>query len=112
MQEIKDKIKEWNEMLPSGRVVTQVEAERRASEFLVAIAHTNEWMHIFRESKIKLESLQVITFSEEMAKSDSKLVTEKKATAESSAPYIKAREDFENMENETEDTHENHDSHE
>lgn len=99
MTEIKEQIKKWNEMLPAARATTQVEAERRAGEFLVANAHIAEWVHLFRDSKIKAESVQVATFSAEMNKSESKLVTEKKAQAEASKEYMTAREDFEYVEN-------------
>lgn len=99
MKEVKEQIQVWNEMLPTGKVVTQIEAERRASQFLVASAHIAEWVHIFRDSKIKAESVQVATFSSEMNKSESKLVTEKKAQAEASTSYVKAREEFEYIEN-------------
>lgn len=99
MKEIKEQIANWNKMLPSGNAVTQVEAERRASQFLVASAHLAEWIHIIKESKIKADSIKIATYSEQMKKSESKLVTEKKAEAEASEAYITVREEFEYLEN-------------
>lgn len=99
MKEIKDQIQAWTKMLPTGSFITPGEAERRAGEFLVALAHIAEWTHIFKEAKIKASSVQVGVFAEEMSKSDSKLVTEKKAMAEASSNYIQARESLEFTEN-------------
>lgn len=80
-------------------MVSSVEAERRAGEFLTALSYLANWRHLFTTSKIKALSLQTVAYSEQMGKADSKQVTEKKAIAEAHPEYIKAREEFEGIEN-------------
>lgn len=99
MKEIKEQIQKWTQLLPTGKVVTAIEAERRASEFLVANAHIAEWIHLFKDGKIKSESMKVGVYATEMNNCPSKQVTEKKAMAEASESYLKVREEFEFIEN-------------
>jgi hypothetical protein len=95
MQQIKEQVQEWTRLLPTGKIVSPSEAEYRAGEFLVALAHVAEWIHSLRENKIKNSSVATAVFAFEMQRCDSKQVTEKKAYAEASKDYIAARENVE-----------------
>jgi hypothetical protein len=99
MSEMKDYIESCSALLPVSTSISYVEAERRAGEFLVAMAKITDWKHILTSEKIKLLSLQTAVYAQEMGKGTAKTVTENKLTAEASAEYTKAREDLENVDN-------------
>lgn len=99
MSDFKLMIEEYAKLLPVGTSISYVEAERRASEFLVAMAKVTDLKHIFSKEKIAQLSLQTATYANEMSKGTSKTVTENKLNAEASEAYTLAREALEEIEN-------------
>lgn len=99
MTEIKQFIDKYSELLPVGTSISYTEAERRAGEFLSAMAMISNWKHMLGSEKIKLLSVQTAVYAEQMSKGTSKTVTENKLNAEASAEYTKAREDLESIDN-------------
>lgn len=99
MNEIKQMIQHYSEMLPVGTSVSYTEAEKRAGEFLIAMALITDARHALGTEKIKLLSVQTATYAQEMSKGTAKTVTENKLTAESSEAYTQAREALEQVEN-------------
>lgn len=99
MTDFKGTIEKYKGLLPVSSSISAPEAERRAGEFLVAMAHITEFRHFFSEDKIRCLSLQTATYAEELAKGTAKTVTENKTTAEASARYMASREDLERIEN-------------
>jgi hypothetical protein len=99
MTEIKHYIQQFVALLPVGTSVSYTEAERRASEFLVASATLVDWKHVLSGEKIKLLSVQTVVYAEQMGKGTAKTVTENKLTAEASSEYTKAREELEAIDN-------------
>ena len=99
MSDFKGMIEEYAKLLPVGTSISYVEAERRAGEFLVAMAKVTDLKHIFSKEKIAQLSLQTATYANEMSKGTSKTVTENKLNAEASEAYTLAREALEEIEN-------------
>lgn len=99
MDEIKFQIANWVKLLPTGRSVTQEEAEYRSSEFLIASACLAGWRHNLTDNRIKFSSVQAAIYASELYKCSGKTITENKITVEASETYAKAREDFEYTEN-------------
>lgn len=99
MTEIKEFIEKYTKLLPVGTSVSFTEAERRAGEFLSALAQVTDVKHMLTAEKIKLLSIQTAVYAEQMNKGTAKTVTENKLTAEASPEYTKAREDLESIEN-------------
>lgn len=99
MKESKKYIELYVQMLPVGTSISFTEAEKRAGEFLSAMATISDWKHILTCEKIKFLSVQTATYAQEMAKGTAKTVTENKLTAEASPEYTKAREELEGIDN-------------
>lgn len=99
MVEIKEFIEKYSKLLPVGTSVSYTEAERRAGEFLSAMAYITDVKHMLTSEKIKLLSIQTAVYAQEMSKGTAKTVTENKLTAEASAEYTAAREALENIDN-------------
>jgi hypothetical protein len=97
--EMKEYLEKMAKLLPVAKSISMVEAERRAGEFLSALATITEWRHVFSEDKIRLLSVQTAVYAQELGKGTAKTMTENKVTAEASAEYTKAREDLERIEN-------------
>lgn len=95
----KEFVTKYSELLPVGTSISFVEAERRAGEFLYALATITEFRHMFNGEKIKSLSIQTATYAQELSKGTAKTMTENKVTAEASADYLRAREDLESIEN-------------
>lgn len=99
MNDIKQYIEQYTKLLPVGKSISYTEAERRAGEFLSAMATLSDYKHILSEDKIRLLTVQTVTYASEMSKGTAKTVTENKLSAEASGEYIKAREELERIEN-------------
>lgn len=99
MTELKQLIGKYEELLPVGTSISYTEAERRAGEFLSAMATVTNVKHLLNSDKIRLLSIQTAVYAEQMSKGTAKTVTENKLTAEASEEYTKAREDLENIDN-------------
>lgn len=96
---IKEYIEKYQKLLPLANSISFTDAEQRASKFLDVMATITEWRHILSENKIELQSIQSVTYSNELNKSTGKTVTENKISVEASQEYIDAREDLEKVEN-------------
>lgn len=99
MTMFKDFLNKYVELLPVGTSVSYTEAERRASEFLVALAMIADWKHALGNDKIKNLSVQTVIYAQELGKGTAKTMTENKVTAEASDAYTAAREDLELVDN-------------
>jgi hypothetical protein len=97
--ELKTIIEEYARLLPIGTSVSYTEAEKRAGEFLVAMAKITDLKHTFSNEKIRLQSIQTAVFAQEIAKGDGKTITKDKLVAEASEAYQVAREDLEMVDN-------------
>ena len=96
---MKDKIEYYSKLMPVEGCFSTTEAERRASEFLSALAFLADARHVLTKEKIKALSVQNATYSQELSKGTAKTITENKTTVEASGVYIAAREDLENIDN-------------
>lgn len=92
-------IENYTKLLPVNNSINLVEAERRAGEFLYALAHITDLKHSHSNDKIKLLSYQTAVYAQELSKGTAKTMTENKVTAEASKEYTEAREDLEVIEN-------------
>lgn len=92
-------IDRYTKLLPVDNSLSTTEMERRAGEFLVAQATLADIKRMLVEEKIKLTTVHVATYAQEMSKGVAKTVTENKLAAEASEAYIVAREDLERIEN-------------
>lgn len=99
MNEIKQHLEKYVLMLPMGTSVSYVEAEKRASMFLEAMAYVTELRHLLSGEKIRAISTQTAVYAEELYKATGKTVTENKIAAEASKEYITSREDLEGLDN-------------
>jgi hypothetical protein len=99
MGDLKLSLEYYVSLLPVGKSISYTEAERRAGEFLVAMAKVADLKHILTAQMIKSMSVQTAVFHTEMQKGTAKTVTENKLTAEASEVYTKAREDLEDLQN-------------
>lgn len=99
MKEIKDYLEVMNAILPVNGSISYVEYERRSGEFLTAMAKITDWKHILSEEKIKLTSIQMAVYAEQLFKGSEKTITANKTIAEASIEYTQAREDLERIEN-------------
>ncbi len=99
MSDFKLMIEEYSRLLPVGKSISYTEAERRAGEFLVAMAKVTDLKHLFSGEKIAHQSVQTAVYANEMSKGVAKTVTENKLTAEASEAYTAARESLEGIDN-------------
>lgn len=99
MMEFKEVLSQYSALLQLNKSISCPEAERRAGEFLVALAKITDWRHSFSEEKIRLLSIQTAVYAQELGKGTAKTVTENKVAAEASPEYTQAREELERIEN-------------
>lgn len=99
MKEVKDFVDKYSKLLALNKSISTSEAERRAGEFLSAMATLTNWRHTFAEDKIRLISIQTAVYAEQLSKGTAKTMTENKVTAEASGEYLEAREGLERIEN-------------
>lgn len=97
--EFKEVLSQYSALLQLNKSISCPEAERRAGEFLVALAKITDWRHSFSEEKIRLLSIQTAVYAQELGKGTAKTVTENKVAAEASPEYTQAREELERIEN-------------
>lgn len=97
--DIKSFIEENIALLPSDKVLSQIEAQKRASKFLAVVAILAEQKHDLTNEKIKLQSLFSIATNESLKAAQGATVGARNADSEASAPYIEAREAVEEMDN-------------
>ena len=98
-QDIKEFIDQYSKLLPVGSSISFTEAERRAGEFLHAMARITDWKHTLSAKTVRILSIQTAVYSEQMSKGTAKTVTENKLTAEASPEYVEAREEVEYLQN-------------
>lgn len=99
MTQIKEYIAKYESLLPVGTSISYTEAERRAGEFLAAMATAVNFKHILTTEKIALLTIQTAVYAQQMSKGTAKTVTENKLTAEASSEYTEAREALEGIDN-------------
>jgi hypothetical protein len=99
MNEIKQFIELQSKKLPVGTSISYTEAEKRAGDFLAALASITDWRHIFSGEKIKLLSIQNAVYSELLGAGKAKTMTENKIAVEAHPDFITAREALELLEN-------------
>lgn len=99
MQEIKDYVSQINKLLPIGTSLSYTEYEKRAATFLDAMSKLIDQKHLLSEDKIKLLSIQSVTYAQELSKVTGKTITENKITVEANPVYINAREALEGIDN-------------
>lgn len=99
MNEIKEYIEKYRELLSVRTSISYTEAEKRAGDFLSAMSNIINWRHMLSQEKIKLLSVQTATFAQEMSKGTAKTVTQNKLSAEASETYAQAREALEGIDN-------------
>lgn len=96
---VKETLDSYSKLLPVNKSISYSEAERRAGEFLMAMALVTDLRHVLSEDKIRALSVQTAVYAQELAKGTAKTMTENKVTAEASGAYTQAREDLERVEN-------------
>jgi len=99
MNDIKSFVEKYAALLPLGGSLSSVEYERRAGEFLAAMATITNVRHMLTADKIRLTSVQTAVYANQMSKGAAKTVTENKLNAEASEECLKAREELEGVEN-------------
>ncbi len=99
MNNIKEFIDKYAELLPLGSSISLTEAEHRAGEFLHAMAIIANHKHTLSGDKIKALSVQTAIYADQLTKGTAKTITENKITAEASGVYMEAREELEHIEN-------------
>lgn len=99
MKEVKEFVDKYSALLPLHKSISIPELERRAGEFLSAMATLASWKHAFAEDKIRLVSVQTAVYAEQLSKGTAKTITENKITAEATPEYLEAREGLERIEN-------------
>ena len=99
MSDMKEYISEINKLLPLGKSISQPDAEKRAGQFLAAMAKVTDWRHILSEEKIRCLSVRTAVYAEEMQKNSELKVAAGQAASEAAPAYIEAREGLERIEN-------------
>lgn len=100
MEQIKKLIDKYVKMLPiEGKFLPPTEAEKRASDFLVACAHVTNHRHDLGNTKIEAVSLERAVYGAVVSNADSKKVTEQRIMAEADKDYQTARENLEQVDN-------------
>lgn len=99
MSGMKDTIESYAKLLPLNKSISTTDAEKRASEFLTAMAYITDLRHTFNEEKIRLQSSHNAVYAEELSKATGKTITENKITVEACEPYQVAREELERIDN-------------
>jgi len=99
MEKMKQELEKYERLLPVGTSISYTESERRAGEFLVAMAKIATWKHDLSTIQIKYVSVQTAVYASEMSKGQAKTVTENKLNAEASLDYTEVREGLEKVQN-------------
>jgi len=87
------------QLLPTDKVLSQIEAQKRASRFLSIVAVLAATKHELTNQKSKTQSLFSVANHEALQGAEGSTVVARSAHAEASAPYIEAREAVEEAEN-------------
>lgn len=99
MENIKDLIQKYLELIQLDTAINRPEAEKRASQFLIAQAHLNETLMELREKQMKVVSVLNAVYANEVQRAGGKTITESKMIAEASSAYNTAREEVETLTN-------------
>lgn len=99
MKEVKELVDKYSSKLEVKGMISTTEAEKRAGDFLHAMAVLTNYRHLFAEEKIKKLSTQTAVYAVELFKGTAKTMTENKVLAEAAHEYVKAREELEAVEN-------------
>lgn len=96
---MKEMIAAYHKLLPVAKSISLPEAERRAGEFMVAMAKITDVRHVLGEDEIKRTSVLAAIRADLMGKVTGKTVSEKEAQIEADAEYIEARTAYEGIRN-------------
>lgn len=99
MKDFDDFVERYLEMLPTEGVVSDVEAQRRASEFLVACSHLVAYKHQVRDELIKAKSVRDASYAQAMANAQGSNAPTREANASADPMYMRNREEYESAEN-------------
>lgn len=97
--DIKELIQKYLELIQLDNAINRPEAEKRASQFLIAQAHLNETLSDLREKQMKAVSVLNAVYANEVQRAGGKTITESKMIAEASHAYNTAREECETLAN-------------
>ena len=98
-ENLRNFINETQTLLPVGKSISLPEAEKRAGQFLYALAYITDERFNLGDAKIKALSVQSAVYAEVLAAGEAKTITENKIAAEANPAYIGAREELEIVEN-------------
>jgi hypothetical protein len=96
---IHDMVDEYNELLPMATTISQVDAEMRATKFLVAVALLTNIKHALGDELIAATSVEKGVYAKIMNRDESKTVGQRDANVKAHPEYIAAREALEKVEN-------------
>ena len=99
MEDIHKYVEEHLELLPTDKVLSGSEAEKRANAFLIAIAVLAQEVHTMTNDKIKAKSLKATEYNVAFSGSTKTNAPGREADAEAADAYIAAREDLETVDN-------------
>jgi len=99
MENIDEFLEKYISMLPTEGAVSDSEAQRRASELLVAQSHLAAYHHSLTNDLIKFSSLKDVEYAKALNLAEGSDATKRKANAEAMPDYIDVREKFEEIEN-------------
>lgn len=98
-QQIQKYIEESLDLLPASKVLSQIEAQKRAGKFLTIVAVLAAHRHDMSDQKIKVQSLFSIANNQALKSAEGSTVGARTAAAEASKEFIEAREVLEETEN-------------
>lgn len=99
MKDFDEFLEKYIEMIPTTGSISTQEAEVRASEFLVGMAHLTNYKHELGDNLIKNKTLRDIAYRSAVNMAQGSNAETRKANAEANPEYITAREEFESIEN-------------
>lgn len=99
MENIDEFLEKYISMLPTEGSTSEQEVQRRASEFLVAMAHLTDYKHKLGDEKIKTISIRDAEYAKALNLAEGGDANKRKANAEAAPDYVKAREEHETVEN-------------
>lgn len=97
VEEVRSLIGESLKNVARERGITTLEAEERASSFLIVAAELLKYKHHLEQKLIKSNSLETVSYHKAIHEADGKNVTEKKVKAEANGDYILLREQTEEI---------------
>lgn len=104
-----DFIEQYLELLPTTNGVSQVEAERRAAEFLVGAAHLSTLRQLYANELSKALSMERAMYCRILATIKGEKITENKIKIEANHEYQEYREKLEGIQSDIDYLKQHHD---